>query len=182
MTGLIEAIKKRGIAPKDIQTSRVSISPQYSHPPEPKPDVPPEATVPKLVGYEVVNTVQVTTRDLDKIGDLLDSAMNAGSNQLQGLSFRIDNREAVLADLRAKALDDAKKKAVLYAVRSGMELGPIVQISEADPGWMPDARAPMDSGMAMMAPAPTAPSMPVNPGEQEVSLSVTASYELKSPK
>ena len=180
MTGLLEAIKKRGVAPKDIRTSYVSISPQYSTPAQPKPDGLPELTVPKVVGYEVSNNVSVTTRDLAKVGELLDAALNAGSNQLYGISFRIDDRESVLAGLRAKAFDDAKAKAEIYAKRAGMELGPVAQISEADAGWMPSPGGP---GPMMMA-APMAPgaSMPVNPGEQEVSLSVSVSYELKSPK
>jgi uncharacterized protein YggE len=181
MNNLVDALKKRGVAPKDIQTSRVSITPQYSQPTESKPGVPPETTIPKVVGYEVINAVQVTTKDLNKIGELLDAALNAGSNQLQGLYFRIDDREAVKADLRGKAFDDAKKKAELYARQSGMVLGPVVQIAESDSAWMSSPSAAADFGAAM-APAPAAPTMPVSPGEQEVSLSVTVSYELKLPK
>jgi uncharacterized protein len=177
MTSLIEAIKQQGVAPKDIQTSHISISPQYS--PAKPPGAPLDATVPKVVGYEVTNTIQVTTRDLARIGLLLDMALKAGSNQLQGLAFRLDNQEAVKADLRAKALDDAKKKAELYATRSGMVLGPVTQITEADAGWTPAASAP--AAYADVA-APVAPTMPVNPGDQDVSLSVSVSYELKLPK
>ena len=181
MNNLVDALKKRGVAPKDIQTSRVSITPQYSQPAEAKPGVPPEATIPKVVGYEVINAVQVTTKDLNKIGELLDAALNAGSNQLQGLVFRIDDREAGKKELRAKALDDAKQKAELYARRAGMVLGPVVLITESDAGWMPAPRG-ADAFGAAMAPAPVAAPMPVSPGEQEISLSVTVSYELKSPK
>jgi uncharacterized protein len=182
MTDLIEAIKKRGIAPKDIQTSRVSIAPQYSRPVDARPDALPDLTAPKVVGYEVSNNVYVTTRDLTRIGELLDAALNAGSNQLQGIYFRIDDREAVLAGLRTKAFDDAKAKAEVYAKRAGMELGPVAQISEADAGWMPSPGGPGPGPMVMAAPMAPGPSMPVNPGEQEVSLSVSVSYELKAPK
>jgi len=176
MTDLIEAIKKRGVAARDIRTSSVSISPQYSHPTDAVPGLPPEMTVPKVVGYEVSNVVQITTRDLPRIGELLDSALHAGSNQLQGVYFRIENREAVLATLRTRAFDDAKAKAEVYAKQSGMTLGPVTQISEAEPGWLGSPGGPGP----MMAPAPVAPgsSMPVNPGEHEVSLSVAVSYEL----
>jgi uncharacterized protein len=181
MNNLVDALKKRGITPSDIQTSRVSITPQYSQPAEAKPGVPPEATIPKVVGYEVINAVQVTTRDLNKIGELLDAALNAGSNQLQGLSFRVDDREIVKTMLRGKAFDDAKKKAELYAKQSGMVLGTVVQIAETDSGWAPAQFAP-DAFGAAPAPSPAAPTMPVSPGEQEISLSVTVSYELKLPK
>jgi uncharacterized protein len=181
MTDLIDAIKKRGVAPRDIRTSRVSISPQYSQQAvDARPGLPPVMTEPKVVGYEVSNTVQVTTRDLPKIGELLDAGVNAGSNQLQGIYFLIENREGVVATLRTKAFDDARAKAEVYAKQSGMTLGPVAQITEADPGWMPSPGGP--GPMMMAAPAAPGPSMPVNPGEQEVSLSVAVSYELKSGK
>ena len=181
MTALIEAVKQRGVLAKDIQTATVTISPQYSRAAESRPDVPPEMTVPKLVGYDVANTLWVTSRDVAKVGELLDAALGAGSNQLHGVSFRIDDREALLEGLRGKAFDDARKKAELYARRAGMELGPVAQISEGDGGWMPESRMPMGMAAPMMAPAPMmmAPSMPVNPGEREVSLSVSVSFELK---
>ena len=183
MTGLVDAIKKRGVAPKDIQTSRVSISPQYSRPAEAKPGVPPEETVPKVLGVRGHQRRPGATKDLNKIGELLDAALNAGSNQLQGLSFRVDDREAVKAELRGKAFDDARKKAELYAGRSGMVLGSVVEITESDSGWMPAPNAFEAPGMGgAMAPAPSAPTIPVNPGEQEISLSVNVSYELKSLK
>lgn len=179
MTVLVEAIKRRGVAAKDIQTSHISITPQYSRPMETRPDAPPDATVPRAVGYEVTNTVRITARDPARIGDLVDAGMKAGSNQLYGIAFRSDDREAVMADLRAKAFDAARRKAEFYAGRSGMELGPVVQITESDQGWMAISQAPMGYGFA---PAPAAPSMPVSAGEQEMSLSVTVSYELKLPR
>ena len=178
MNKLIEALKKRGVAAKDIQTSQLSITPQYNRPAEAKPGVPEELTVAKVVGYEVGNTVRVTTRERARIGDLIDAAISAGSNQMYGISFRIDDREAVLADLRAKAFDSAKAKAELYAKRSGMTLGPVYQITESDSSWPP---YPSPMGPHVM-PAPMAASTPVSAGEQEVSLSVTVSFELVSPK
>ena len=181
MAGLLEALKRRGVAPKDIRTSHVSITPQYSNPtPTEKVGLPPEIAAPKVVGYEVSNNVWVTTHDLAKVGELLDAALNAGSNQLHGVAFRINDREAVLAGLRSKAFDDARVKAEAYARRAGMDLGPVAQISEADPSWMPSPGGP---GPMMMA-APMAPgsAMPVSPGEQEVSLSVSVSFELVPKK
>ena len=182
MTELIEAIKKRGVAAKEIQTSRVSITPQYSTPAQPKPDGLPEMTVPKVVGYEVSNNVSVTTRDLPKIGELLDAALVAGSNQLHGIDFRVEHREAVVAGLRTKAFDDAKAKAEVYARRAGMELGPVAQISEPDAGGMPSPGGPSPYPMMMAAPMAPGGPMPVNPGEREVGLSVSVSYELRSPR
>jgi uncharacterized protein YggE len=183
MARLVEALKGRGVADKDIQTSQVSISPQYTRPAEPKPGVPEEATVPKVVGYEVSNAVRVTTRDRAKLGGLIDAAVKAGSNQINGISFSIGDRESVLEGLRAKAFDAARKKSELYARRAGMGLGPVPQIAESDPEWARSPQAPMVFDMPARAmPAPEAPSMVVSAGEQEVTLSVTVSFELKLPK
>ena len=101
---------------------------------------------------------------------------------LQGLYFRIDDREGRQNELRTRALDDARQKAEVYARRAGMVLGPVVQIIESEAGWMPAHGGPDAFGAAMaMAPAPATAPMPVSPGEQEVSLSVSVSYELKLP-
>ncbi len=181
MAKLIEALKRGGVAGKDVQTSQVSISPQYATPPQPKPGEPPVDTASKVVGYEVTNTVRVTIRDLTKIGTLLDAATKAGANQVYGVSFRLDDRQAVLTGLRSEAFDAAKAKAALYAKRAGMELGFPVSISESDDSSPPAPQSPMGG---MMAPAPMAPGspMPINPAEQEISLSVSVSYELKPPR
>ena len=161
MNKLIDVLKRRGVAAKDIQTSQVSITPQYNRPAEARPGVPEDLTVAKVVGYEVGNTVRVTVRDRARIGDLIDGAIQAGSNQMYGISFRIDDREAVLVDLRAKAFDSAKAKAELYAKRWGMTLGPVYQITESEPDWQPSLPSPM--GAPVMA-APMAPSPPVSAG------------------
>ena len=175
MNRLMEALKGRGVAPKDLQTSQVSISPEYSRPLRPQPGAPEEATVPGVVGYQVTNVVRVTTRDQTKIGDLVDAAVKAGSNQMQGISSRVEDRESVVDKLRAQAFESARKKSREYAERSGMELGQVLQITEGDPSW---PQPPQPMMMHKMA-APAASSMSVSPGEQEVSLSVTVSFELK---
>ncbi|WP_435008545.1 SIMPL domain-containing protein [Tundrisphaera lichenicola] len=177
MNRLIDALKGRGVAPKDIQTSELSISPLYSRPAEPKPGVPEEATAPKIVAYQVTNTVRVSTRDRTKIGEIVDAVVEAGSNQMQGISFRVEDPEKVQETLRGKAFDAARAKAELYATRSGMALGQPLQITEGSAaGPMP----PQPQMMFRMAAADT--SMPVSPGEQEISLSVTVSFELKASK
>jgi uncharacterized protein YggE len=115
-------------------------------------------------------------RDLTKIPQLLEAAVKAGSNQVNGIFFRIADREAVMANLRAKAFDAARAKADAYARRAGMALGPVTQITENDPLWVPPP-----SGIAYeAAPAPAARSMPVSEGRQEVSLFVTVVFELRS--
>ena len=86
----------------------------------------------------------------------------------------------MLTGLRRKAFDAARKKADAYAKQAGMELGPVIQITESD-SWFPAApQSPMAYGMA---PAPVAAApMPVSAGEQDVSLSVTVVYELRLPR
>ncbi len=115
MTALIAAIKTRGVAAKDIQTSQISISPQYSQATEGRPDAAPQPTGFKVVGYEVGNTLRITMRDLSRIGDILDAAVKAGANQVYGVAFRITDREAVMTGLRVKAFESARRKANAYA-------------------------------------------------------------------
>jgi uncharacterized protein YggE len=175
MGRLIGLLKERGVAAKDIQTTNINVSPQYSQP-QPVPGRPQaaEAFVPKIVGYNVNNTVQITARNLEKLGELLDAVVQAGANQMNGISFRIDQPEKLLDQARKSAVADARRKAQMMADEAGVVLGRPLQISEAGGGPPP---RPMYAGRMMMAAA--AEAVPVAGGEQELSVSVSVVYELK---
>jgi uncharacterized protein len=177
-TNALHAIlKERGVAAKDIQTTRIQIQPQYSQP-EPRPPGQPQRDfIPKIVGYRVENTVHVTARQIEKLGALLDALVEAGANQVHGISFRVNEPEKVLDEARRRAVADARRKAELLAGEADVVLGPplkIVSEDETVPRF-----PPMAFGMrAMAAPAP----MPVAPGEQELNVTVRVVYELKRAK
>jgi uncharacterized protein YggE len=180
MAALHKVLKERGVAAKDIQTAYLNVSPQYSQPPPHNPNNPLGQFVPQIVGYNVTNTVQVTARDLAKLGELLDAVITAGANQLNGISFRIDGAESLLDNARKKAMADAKKKADLMAGEAGVVVGPPVSIRDEQTPVQPIFQ-PMMQTMGMFA-APAAPSLPVASGEQELSVTVYIVYELKLPK
>ena len=99
---LLEVLKTHGIAAKDIQTSRIDLSPTYDRPTS---ENTPNGPAPKILGYQVINSMVITIRDIKKIGELLDLVVKAGVNQVYGLSFSISNRKSMLRDLRKRALD-----------------------------------------------------------------------------
>ena len=177
MDALHKVLKERGVAAKDIQTTNLSVSPQYSQPPPHNPNNPMREFVPQIVGYNVSNTVQVTARDLAKLGELLDAVITAGANQMHGISFRIDGAEGLLDNARKKAMANAKKKADLMAGEAGVVVGPPISIRDEVTPVQPMMQ-PMMRGMVGMA----APSVPIASGEQELSVTVHIVYELKLPK
>jgi uncharacterized protein len=170
MAALHDVLKQRGVAAKDIQTSNLSIQPRYS---QPNPIQQQRGEfVPRIVGYNVTNTVTVQVRDLDHLGELLDAVVTAGANQLYGISFRVDQSQALLDEARKRAMSDAKRKAELLTGEAKVILGQAIHISEGTGSTPPMPKA-MFRGMAMAA-----DSVPIASGEQELSVTVSVVYLL----
>ncbi|WZO99896.1 SIMPL domain-containing protein [Isosphaeraceae bacterium EP7] len=176
MTKLYAILKERGVATKDLQTSQVSISPVYSQPAPHNPQAPNNEFVPRIVGYRVDNTLEITARKIEKLGELLDALVQSGANQIHGISFRVDKPEGLLDSARKQAMQDAKRKAEMLAGEAGVVVGHPRSISEGSDFQPP---VPKFAGaMRMMA----ADSTPVAAGEQELSVTVNVVYELILPK
>jgi len=167
MAKLIESFKTAGIADKDIATSGFSVQPRYVY--SQRNDGVQEP--PKITGYEVRNTVTVKVRDLSKLGGVLDTAVTEGSNQIDNLSFDIDDKAALMNEARRKALADARAKAELYAEAAGVKLGRLRELSEQQFSNPPPV--PM---MRMEAAAKA--DVPIARGEQEIRVQVTATWEI----
>ncbi len=175
MVALMATLEQAGIAKKDIQTSNMSVSPQYSQPRPPRPGVAQaDNEPPQIVGYQVSNTVTLTIRQIDKLGAMLDAVVKAGANQVYGIQFKVDKPEALLDQARAAAVADARRKAELLAKEAGVILGPVRQINESS-AEMP---RPMFAGraMAMAAAAP----VPISAGEQELSVSLSVLFDIRT--
>ena len=114
---LVSLIKSGGVAPADIQTSEVSISPMFSQP------APGQRTAPTITGYSVSNNVAVTLRDIPRLGALLDKAVTAGANSIYGVGFGHNDTSALLDSARTAALADANRKANVYAIGAGARIG-----------------------------------------------------------
>jgi len=169
MTAVINALKNAGIAEDDIQTSNFSVSPVYP------PYQPGQTTPPRISGYQVSNQVTARIKQLAKLGTTLDTLVRAGSNQISGVSFDIDEPKPFLNDARKKAVADARAKAELYAGAAGVTVGRVVQISESGgiihPPPMPIARyKAMEAADA---------SVPVAAGQQTVTSTVSITYEIQ---
>lgn len=171
MNRVIAALKKAGIADKDIQTSNLSINPVYGQPTfGPNGQVIQEA---RIIGYQANNQVQVKQRDLKNFGRVLDALVAAGANQVNGPNFMIENADSALDEARVAAMKKARARAELYARAAGLRVARIVSISEGG-GYVPPM--PMVFAKAEMA-ADAAPT-PVAPGQVESQVSVSVLFEL----
>ncbi|MEM7144525.1 MAG: SIMPL domain-containing protein [Verrucomicrobiota bacterium] len=169
MEALMKTLTDAGIEERDIQTSGFNVSPQYNRT-IPQPGQ--AAQRPKIVGYQVSNNVRVRIRDLDQLGPLLDQLVEAGSNQLGGVSFSIADPEPLLNDARDQAVRKARERADLYAKAAGVKVGKVLSISEASVGF--PRPQPMQQSLRMAA----AESVPVAPGEQEIRANINIVYEI----
>jgi uncharacterized protein YggE len=166
MRAVIAALKKAGVADKDMQTSGVSLSPQYRYE---------NNQPPVLTGYQASNSVTVKLRALDRVGATLDSLVGVGANQINGPSFGLAEPDAIMDKARAQALRNAIARATLYAGVAGMKVGRIVSIQES--GAMPPPM-PMPVMMRQMAMESAQVTNQVVPGEIDISAAVNVTFEL----
>ncbi len=164
MTAVVAAVRKAGIAERDIQTAGLSLQPQYRYD---------NNQPPALTGYQATNTVNLRIRKLADTGRLLDALVAVGANQLNGPNFRVDAADAALDEARTAAVATARARAELYAKAAGVHIKRIVSISES--GGNPEPRPIMARAMAMKA---ADAETPVSPGEVSLTVSVTMVFEI----
>lgn len=161
---VIDALAGAGLDRKNISTTTVTLEPQYSNPG-------PNGTA-IISGYRATNAIQVKIHPTDTASRMLALIVSTGGDATRigsiGYSFTDDSQ--LVKDARARAFNDAKSRADQYAQLSGLRLGKVISISEA-------------SGSAPVAGGPPAPprgmaAVPLEPGEQTVSFSVTTVWEL----
>jgi uncharacterized protein YggE len=165
-SALVAALKDKGIAPKDIATSSIDLASEYSYDNQNK-------TPPRLIGYKASNRVEVRLREIDKVGELLDQAVASGVNEIRGPVFTFANPGKLRDEARRLAAIDATKNAGIFAEGLGLKLGKVVNLSEGS-----NAAEPRPVVMARMA-ADVASAPPVEAGEQDVTVNVTAIFELE---
>ncbi|MBI1252193.1 MAG: DUF541 domain-containing protein [Alphaproteobacteria bacterium] len=167
MSQTVAALRRAGVAERDIQTAQVSVNPQYAYQ---------EGESPRITGYEANNMVTAKVRNLDALGRTMDAAVAAGGNRLQGVSFSLDDPDPVLDQARQDAMRKARARAQLYAQAAGLSVQRIIAISEGG-GAMP--MPPMPMAMARMEMADAAAVTPTAPGEIETTIAVTVMFELR---
>lgn len=164
MEGVMAALRRAGIAERDIRTAGVNLHPQYRHSPE---------DTPAITGYQASNTVEVTVRDIERVGPTMDALVASGANHVNGPAFSIGEPGEARDEARRAALEDARSRAEMYAGALGLRVRRIVSISEAGPGGpvMPYAMARMESAMG-------GADTPISPGENVVSANLEVVFEL----
>lgn len=168
MAKILAAVKELGIEEKDITTESFYLSPEF--------DYTTGGQIPR--GYQASQSLRVKVRDLDKVGDVLSAAMNAGANQAGGITFSVDNPDDVKAQAREIAIEKAKAKAEVLAKNLGMSLGRMTAFSE-DGMYAPPMPMMGRANYDMAEGAMLQKSLDIPSGEQEIVSNVTITYELR---
>jgi uncharacterized protein YggE len=160
MTRVVEALKADGVDPKDIQTTDFSVQPIY-----------PERKGSEQRIIRVTNSVRLMVHDIGKLGVILDEVVNLGANQIGAIEFGVAEPEVLKDEARKAATAKAIANAKLYAEAAGVELGPVLSLTEEDGVYEPRYAVPA----AMEA----AKAVPIEAGTTTVEVKVQMSWELK---
>ena len=168
MNKIIAMLKQKGIQDKDVKSNSFSVNPVYSYPANQSP---------KIEGYEAYQELQVKIRDLNKIGEVIAAGAELGANQIGGISFTIDDTEALKVQAREKAVAAAKEKAKQMEKLTGIELGAVVNVYENSYTDQPTPYYAAKSDMAIGGGPVSVPE--VATGENEIKVDVTLVYKVR---
>lgn len=165
MTAILAALDGAGVARRDVQTSLLSVQPQYDYR---------DGRAPTLTGYQLADLVAVTVRDVGRVADVIDGALRAGATSLDGLSFRVADASAPEREARLAAMSAARQRADDLARAAGLTIAGVEDIVEDGAGRppMPFAKA---ERMALAADVAT----PVEAGSLEVVVRVSVTYRTR---
>jgi uncharacterized protein YggE len=167
MARIITALKASNIAAKDIQTSGFSVNPTFFY------DRKNRQNPPKIIGYQVRNQVRIIVRQRENLGRILDKVVKLGANQINGISFDFDKPQVLQDEARKHAVEDALRKANIYANATNTKLGRIISISEGQ------VRQPAprfaEGVVAMRAKA----AVPIEAGEKTLRVQVNITWKLE---
>jgi len=166
MARVREALRHAGIADRDIQTSNISLNPDYVYA---------QNQPPKLSGYNATNQVTVRFHDIANTGKILDALVAEGANQISGPNLSVEHPEAALDEARAKAVAAGRARAELYARSLGLRVARVVSVSESG-GYAPPPPMPP---MVMMAARGERDQTAIDPGEQKLQVNVAMTFELQ---
>ena len=164
VNGLIDSLKDNGIAEEDFHTTQFSINPEIDFRGDGEQ---------VIRGYRVTSLLSITVRDLDRVGEVIDDAVDAVGNDIrvQGVTFSIEDAAPLQGEARALAMADAVAKAGELAELAGVDLGKPIAISESSGGGLPPVFFDA-AGAAELA------QTPISPGQQEISVTVQVTYAI----
>jgi hypothetical protein len=165
MTRILAALKALGIDDKDIQTSNVSLQPTYDYSSGINP--------PRITGFQMSNSVTVTIRALDKLGDAIDNSLAAGATSLDGVTFRVNDETSAEAQARQAAMTEARSKADTLAAVAGISIAGVASIAETS--------APIQYPINYTLGGASAPDVakvatPIQAGTTDVTITVAVVY------
>lgn len=176
----IAAVEKLGVEKKDVKTENYSVSPKYEYPSPCPAGAMCAAMVsgtPKIVGYDVAQTVTVKVRNTDKAGDVLTALGGLNVQNIQGPNFMVDDEDAALAEARGKAIEEARAKAKVLAKQLGVSLGKVMSYNEGTSYPQPMMyTATMKAAGVMESRDAVTPNLPT--GEHKSSVTVSVTYEI----
>lgn len=166
MAKLLDGLKGFTAA-SDIQTTTVTVTPRYTQPKD--------GRAPAIDGYRAANAVRLAVRDVKRLGEVLDKAAALGANQTNSIRFEVANAERLKDEARRQAMENARKRAELYAKAAGAELGPVLRIAETVSDLRPQADfAGLGGDVRYVRFA-----APVEPGTQDLEVAVHVVYALQ---
>lgn len=173
----LKAVRDGGVEDKDIQTQSYYINPRYEYQNQActSYSCPPSKSI--LVGYDVSQSIMVKVRDLTKAGALFTAIGALDVQNINGLTFAVDEPETIKAEARAEAITNAQAKAKLLAKQLGVSLVRIVSFSENDNNYPRPIYGMGGADMVSAKVASVAPEIPV--GEQKITSNVSITYEIK---
>lgn len=164
MANVLSALRKAGVADRDMTTAQIALTPQYRYA---------ENRPPVITGYQANNSVTIRFREIAKTGAILDALVAAGANQINGPNLIIDKPEPAIDEARVNAMKIARSRADLYARAAGLTIKRIVAIAETN-----EMAAPMPVMYSRSMAADSSPKTEVVPGEQEIGVLVNVTFEL----
>ncbi len=159
-------LKELGVAEQDIQTSAFNVYPQQNYD---------QNGQPTDIQYVVENTVNVTLRDLSKLGQVLDAVVRSGANSINGITFDVADRATAEAQARELAIKDAQSRAQEIAKDSGVELGKLISVSV----YNSSSPATVYEGKGGAAMSSTSGQVPVAAGQLIITADANIAYEIK---
>ena len=164
MSKVVDGLKDAGIDKKDIQTTDFSVSPIYEQKRQ--------GQAAFITGYRVSNRVHIVVRDPKKLGEIMDTVVRLGANQIGSIRFGVSEPEALKDEARKLAMRNAEQNAKLYAQTAGVELGPVITITEENGGYMPRHAAAASMEMAKA-------DVPIEAGTTMIQARIRVTWELR---
>lgn len=182
MTEAITFIKEQGVLADDIQTSSYNLTPQYDYDWCRLPGEAYRSCPPKIIGYELNQGITIKIRDFDKINTIIGGLSEKGVNKISNISFEVDEPEVYKNEARIKALNEIEERAKILSAKTNIRLGKIINVTEGQPSYpiyrsLDLAQGVYNEGMKMMAEEDSI--APIETGTQEISITLSAIYEIK---